>query len=135
MAKDSGRNAILTMREANFYGERLRLLADIDDGGWIRCELLGKEIGANPYARNYPAEVAVVGAINKATDAVRSASLVGIEIPKSSSVSIHSSGWSEIRFGTHYLSSFGNMPLVLQFIFRNARLYALEGDLSIIRRN
>ncbi len=125
-AKDCARDAVLTMREANFYGNRLRLLADIDDDGWIRCELLGKEAGANPYARAATNE-AVLDSVNFTT--------AGYRTPQAPTVSIHTSGWSEIRFNENSLSSFGSLPCALRFTFRNARLYALEGDLSIIRRD
>lgn len=97
-AKDASCDAVVTLREANFYGSRLRILADVGTDGWIRCELPG-------MAEMPPAAV------------------------------VRASGWTDLHFGDAILSNLGNVSHALRFTFRSACLYALEGDLSIIRRS
>lgn len=111
--KDGTRDAVITLRKASFYGDRLRILADIEDCGWIKCELL-REVD-DAYVSKYIA--------------------AGTQSNPVPSAFVHASGWSDIRFGNFAISSLGNASYALRFTFRNARMYALDGDLSIIRRN
>lgn len=108
--KDGAGDAVITLREANFYGSRMRVLADVDDGGWIRCELLGAEEagrgeGGAPAAGAPPAAF------------------------------VRASGWSGIAFEGMAYPLPRSASRTLRFTFRNARIYALEGDLSIMGRD
>jgi len=95
-AKDRTNEAVLTLRPAHFFGDRLRILADIEEGGWIRCDLLNRS---------------------------------------QTSAQLRTSGWSDVTFRDVSLSRLGNMPCTLRFVMRGARMYAMEGDLSIMKSN
>lgn len=100
--------AVVTLAGANFHGPRLRLLADVDaaNGGWIRCELMDAR-GLRPAEGWQPR---ILGAPDK-------------------------DGWIDIRLPGPPLEDLGPRDCALRFTFSGAALYAIEGDLRIIKRD
>ncbi|HRT38013.1 MAG TPA: hypothetical protein P5213_00970 [Rectinema sp.] len=108
-AKESSKEATLTLRPANFYGEHLEILADIEDDGWIDCEFI--DVSNSSYFD----EVASARGRKQVTR-------------------ITKSGWNKIIFGNMSTSYLAEKPLSLCLKFRNSRIYAIEGDLAITRQ-
>ena len=108
-AKDGSKEATLTLRPANYYGEHLEILADIEDDGWIDCEFI--DVSNSSYFD----EVASARGRKQVTR-------------------ITKSGWNKIILGNMSTSYLAEKPLSLCLKFRNSRIYAIEGDLAIIRQ-
>lgn len=107
-AVDPSKESVITLAPANFFGSRLKVLADVDTdaGGWLRCELMDAR-GARPVEGFAPAKPGVQGA----------------------------DGWIDIAFEGGALETLGPKEYALRFTYSHAKLFALEGDLRIIKRD
>lgn len=99
---------IVTLRPANFYGKHLRILADIEETGWIKCELLEQK------------DVSLKGRILSSTTIKKQ-------------VGLAEEGWYNISFSLPALSCLED-AFVIRFRAKSAKIYAIEGDLVILRR-
>lgn len=105
---DSTKEMIVTLRPANFYGKNLRILADIDETGWIKCEVLDP--------RDISLNARVLGSIT-------------IREQKDSA----EEGWHNIAFSLPTLSNLEGTS-VIRFRASSAKIYAIEGEFVILRR-
>jgi len=109
-ANDSSRDAILTLRPAQFYGDHLNILAQIGEKGCIQCEILDAQ--NRSYLLKNDNKTAI-----------------------SSKMLATESGWNTLRLENNCLSSLYDRPLSLRLTLRNAKIYAIEGDLFIVRKD
>ncbi|EKN66488.1 hypothetical protein BABA_15302 [Neobacillus bataviensis LMG 21833] len=89
----------------SFFGNELTLLADLEEGGCIRYEI-----------------------VNRAT----LKAVEGFSANECEPITL--SGWQDIKFKEKEITDVGNGTYSLRFIFEKAKLYALDGFLNVIKR-
>ena len=106
---DSTKEMIVTLRPASFYGKKLKILADIAETGWIKFEILDPE------------------------DISLNAKVLGSTTIKEQ-IDTPEKGWYNMALG---LPTFSNSDdtLVIRLRANRAKIYAIEGDLVILRRD
>ncbi len=98
------RESVLLTTAFNFYGDRLELLADVEEGGVIRYEIVSR------------------------------ATLEPVEgFSKDDCTPITFSGWNALQFNGKNISDVGNNAYFLRFTFEKAKLYALNGTLYLLK--